>query len=84
MPADDRILTGKTLPFLVGGFLVQRVCHTLEHFRARANVREAVQEGRADFMPIFLSEIPKTGSNKILKRELRQKYWEGHESQVGA
>ena len=32
----------------------------------------------------FVSEIPKTGSNKILKRELRQKYWEGHETQVGA
>ena len=32
----------------------------------------------------FLEEIPKTGSNKILKRELRQKYWEGHDSQVGA
>jgi len=32
----------------------------------------------------FLAEIPKTESNKILKRELRKKYWEGHESQVGA
>jgi len=32
----------------------------------------------------FLDEIPKTESNKILKRELRKKYWEGHESQVGA
>ena len=32
----------------------------------------------------FLTEIPKTGSNKILKRELRQKYWKGHETQVGA
>ena len=32
----------------------------------------------------FAAEIPKTESNKILKRELRKKYWEGHETQVGA
>jgi acetyl-CoA hydrolase len=35
-----------------------------KHFRHRAfftgaNVREAINEGRADFVPIFLSEIPK-------------------------
>ena len=32
----------------------------------------------------FVAEIPKTESNKILKRVLRKKYWEGHETQVGA
>lgn len=31
----------------------------------------------------FIAEIPKTGSNKILKRELREKYWAGHASRVG-
>ncbi len=36
--------------------LEHRFRHTA--FFIGANVREAVQEGRADFMPVFLSEIP--------------------------
>jgi acyl-CoA hydrolase/GNAT superfamily N-acetyltransferase len=36
-------------------------------FFVGANVREAVQEGRADFMPVFLSEIPRL----IRSRRLR-------------
>ena len=41
------------------------------HFRHRSlftgkNVREAVQAGRADFVPIFLGEIPRLFLNKIL------------------
>ena len=31
----------------------------------------------------FIDEIPKTGSNKILKRELRAKYWTDADRQVG-
>jgi fatty-acyl-CoA synthase/long-chain acyl-CoA synthetase len=31
----------------------------------------------------FVDEIPKTGSGKILKRELRAPYWKGHDSTVG-
>ncbi len=31
----------------------------------------------------FIDEIPKTGSNKILKRELREPYWAGHATRVG-
>ena len=30
----------------------------------------------------WLDELPKTGSGKVLKRELRQPYWEGHGSNV--
>jgi fatty-acyl-CoA synthase/long-chain acyl-CoA synthetase len=30
----------------------------------------------------FLDELPRTGSGKILKRQLREPYWKGHESQV--
>jgi fatty-acyl-CoA synthase/long-chain acyl-CoA synthetase len=30
----------------------------------------------------FLAELPRTGSGKILKRQLREPYWKGHESQV--
>jgi len=31
----------------------------------------------------FVCELPKTGTGKILKRELREKYWAGHEKKVG-
>ena len=30
----------------------------------------------------FLDSLPKGGTGKILKRELRAKYWEGHERRV--
>ena len=30
----------------------------------------------------FLQEIPRTGSGKILKRELRKPFWEGRKSRV--
>jgi long-chain acyl-CoA synthetase len=31
----------------------------------------------------FVSELPKTGTGKILKRELREKYWAGHVKKIG-
>jgi fatty-acyl-CoA synthase/long-chain acyl-CoA synthetase len=31
----------------------------------------------------FIEEIPRTGTGKILKRELRKPYWEGRASRVG-
>jgi acyl-CoA synthetase (AMP-forming)/AMP-acid ligase II len=30
----------------------------------------------------FIAELPRNASGKILKRELRQPYWEGHDRQV--
>ena len=30
----------------------------------------------------FMAEIPRTGSGKILKRELRKPFWEGRKSRV--
>jgi acyl-CoA synthetase (AMP-forming)/AMP-acid ligase II len=30
----------------------------------------------------FMSELPRTGSGKLLKRELRAPYWAGHTRQV--
>jgi len=30
----------------------------------------------------FMDEIPRTGSGKILKRDLRKPYWEGRKSRV--
>lgn len=49
------LLTLGTAPYVQPG-LEGRFRHTA--FFIGANVREAVHEGRADFMPVFLSEIP--------------------------
>ena len=56
--ADNEIVHLLTLgpaPYVKPG-LEKLFRHTA--FFIGANVREAVQEGRADFMPVFLSEIP--------------------------
>jgi acyl-CoA hydrolase/RimJ/RimL family protein N-acetyltransferase len=56
--ADNEIVHLLTLgkaPYVEPG-LESRFRHTA--FFIGANVRSAVQEGRADFMPVFLSEIP--------------------------
>src|SRR5512139_1706837 len=49
------LLTLGPAPYVAPG-LQERFRHTA--FFIGANVRQAVQEGRADFMPVFLSEIP--------------------------
>ena len=56
--ADNEIVHLLTLgpaPYVAPG-LEHRFRHTA--FFIGQNVRQAVQEGRADFMPVFLSEIP--------------------------
>ncbi len=56
--SDNEIVHLMTLgsaPYVKPG-LEKRFRHTA--FFIGANTREAVQEGRADFMPVFLSEIP--------------------------
>ncbi len=65
--ADNEIVHILTLgpaPYVQAG-QEARFRHTA--FFIGANVREAVQEGRADFMPVFLSEIPKL----IMSRKVR-------------
>ncbi|HEV8118998.1 MAG TPA: 4-hydroxybutyrate CoA-transferase, partial [Thermoanaerobaculia bacterium] len=49
------LLTLGPAPYVAPG-LENRFRHTA--FFIGPNVRSAVQEGRADFMPVFLSEIP--------------------------
>lgn len=51
-------------------YVAPEMRHRFRHtaFFIGANVREAVQEGRAEFMPIFLSEIPRlirTGGRSV-------------------
>ena len=31
----------------------------------------------------FMDELPRTGSGKLLKRQLRAPFWAGHSTQVG-
>jgi acyl-CoA hydrolase len=57
--ADNKVVHLLTLgpaPYVAPG-MERRFRHTA--FFIGANVREAVHEGRADFMPVFLSEIPR-------------------------
>jgi fatty-acyl-CoA synthase/long-chain acyl-CoA synthetase len=44
--------------------------------------REKVASYKIPRSVSFLDELPKTGSGKILKRELRAPYWEGYDRQV--
>jgi acyl-CoA hydrolase/GNAT superfamily N-acetyltransferase len=65
--ADNEIVHLLTLgpaPYVVPG-LERRFRHTA--FFIGENVREAVAEGRADFMPVFLSEIPRLITSRRLR-----------------
>ncbi|XXY52735.1 GNAT family N-acetyltransferase [Sorangium sp. So ce269] len=65
--ADNEVvhlMTEGPAPYVRPG-LERRFRHTA--FFIGQNVREAIQEGRADFMPVFLSEIP----SLILSRRVR-------------
>lgn len=65
--ADNEIvhlMTEGPAPYVRPG-LEHRFRHTA--FFIGENVREAVQEGRADFMPVFLSEIPRLITSRRVK-----------------
>ena len=48
-----------------------------------AHAREHLAGYKVPRSVSFLDELPRTGSGKILKRELRAPYWAGRASQVG-
>ncbi len=58
------LLTLGPAPYVAAG-LERRFRHTA--FFIGPNVRSAVQEGRADFMPVFLSEIPELIRSRRVK-----------------
>lgn len=65
--ADNEVVHLLTLgpaPYVEPGFQ-HRFRHTA--FFIGSNVRKAVQEGRADFMPVFLSEIPELICSKRIR-----------------
>ncbi len=47
-----------------------------------AHAREHLAAYKAPRSVDFTDELPRTGTGKILKRELRAPYWEGHRSRV--
>ena len=48
-----------------------------------AHAREHLAGYKVPRSVSFMDELPRTGSGKILKRELRAPYWAGRASQVG-
>ena len=48
-----------------------------------AHAREHLANYKVPRSVSFMDELPRTGSGKILKRELRAPYWAGRTSQVG-
>ncbi len=56
--------------------------HTLEGHDLIAFAREHLAGYKLPRSVSFVSEIPRTGSGKILKRVLRQPYWKGHGTSV--
>lgn len=50
-----------------GGELIDFCRSRLAHYKCPKSVE-------------FLESLPKTGTGKVLKRELRKKYWQGHET----
>jgi len=48
-----------------------------------AYAREHLAAYKSPRSVAFTDELPRTGSGKLLKRELRAPYWAGHARQVG-
>ena len=56
--------------------------HTLEGRDLIAFARQHLAGYKLPRSVSFVSEIPRTGSGKILKRVLRQPFWKGHGTSV--
>lgn len=71
----DELLDVNIYHILITGHLPYTEPGMEKHFRHKAfflgaNVRKAVNEGRADFIPIFLSEVPLLFKNGIIKSDV--------------
>jgi fatty-acyl-CoA synthase/long-chain acyl-CoA synthetase len=67
---------------LVHAVIVKRPGSTLDEAGVSAFAREHLAGYKVPRSIAWLDELPKTGSGKILKRELRQPYWADHGSNV--
>jgi fatty-acyl-CoA synthase/long-chain acyl-CoA synthetase len=75
IPSDD---WGETVHAIV----VRRAGSDLTDDDVIAHAHEHLARYKAPRSISWLDELPKTGSGKVLKRELRRPFWEGHGSNV--
>jgi acyl-CoA synthetase (AMP-forming)/AMP-acid ligase II len=68
---------------MVHAEVVQRLGASLSAEALMAYAREHLAGYKVPRSIKFIAEIPRTGTGKILKRELRKPYWEGRASRVG-
>ena len=66
----------------VHAVVVKRPDSTLDAAAVQAFSREHLASYKIPRSVSFAEEIPKTGSGKILKREMREPYWKEHRSKV--
>ncbi len=67
---------------LVHAVIVKRVGSDLDEDGVKAHSREHLASYKIPRSISWLDELPKTGSGKILKRDLRKPYWEGRSTNV--
>jgi fatty-acyl-CoA synthase/long-chain acyl-CoA synthetase len=67
----------------VHAVVVARPGSSLTEADVTAFAREHLASYKLPRSVSFMDELPRTGSGKILKRELRAPYWAGHDVQVG-
>jgi acyl-CoA synthetase (AMP-forming)/AMP-acid ligase II len=75
IPSDD---WGESVHAVV----VKRPGTDLDDAAVVAHAREHLANYKVPRSISWIDELPKTGSGKILKRELRQPFWEGHGTNV--
>ncbi len=66
----------------VHAIVVRRAGAELDEHEVIAYAREHLARYKVPRSVSWMDELPKTGSGKVLKRELRQPFWEGHGSNV--
>ncbi len=66
----------------IHAIVVVRPGVTLTKDAIEAHARERLAGYKVPRSIAYMDEIPRTGSGKILKRELRKPYWEGRKSRV--
>ncbi len=67
---------------LVHAVIVARDGHAIDEDQVSVHARELLANYKVPRSIAFSPELPKTGSGKILKRELRAPFWEGRASKV--
>jgi acyl-CoA synthetase (AMP-forming)/AMP-acid ligase II len=62
--------------------VVRRPGSELDDAALAAHAREHLARYKVPRSVSWVDELPKTGSGKVLKRELRRPFWEGHGANV--